>query len=354
MTQEQQDNHRINELAEKWQNGTITETEKLEFDQWFHSFDDSIVHPHATPALGDKLYAAIDKALQPAAAEHVNSTAKRVHLKRFVRWAAAAIVVFTASGIAIMLSRTGKQQPLVQHTTPAIQSHTETITNNGDTAKAVQLPDGSLVTVSGHSTLSWPAPFSDEARDLQLTGEALFKVAKDAKRPFTVYAHGIATTALGTVFTVNTLAPDEIRVALLEGKVVVRSTDSSTTKAIGKVFLQPGQEFLVHQSTGKYLVRNRTAKDEPLVKAGSNPTKQPVAGKVRLAFSNEPLTSVFEQLTKVYKTNIRFDAQEIAGLYFTGEVLNSDSLTTVLTVICNMNPLTFTQEKGFILIKKSN
>ena len=347
MTHHKQNEHRIYELARKWQDGTITAAEMLEFNQWFDSFDDSVANPKATPERREKIYAAIEKMQQS------RRSARLVGIKRSVWWAAAAIIILAASGIAIMLGRTGKQEQVVQHP-PKVQQHPETVTNNTGLSKRIQLPDGSVVTVSGHSALSWLSPFSDSARELTLSGEALFSVAKDAKRPFTVYAGGIATTAVGTVFTVNTVAPDVVRVALLEGKVVIQPADSSKNYGLGKIILHPGQEFSINKLTNKYLVKNNVPGPEIITNGGQNATKQPVDNNVRLTFNNDPLATVLDQLTRSYKRNIRFNEQDLAGLYFTGAVLKSDSLKTVLTVICNMNQLAFTEEKGFIQIRKSN
>ncbi len=69
--------------------------------------------------------------------------------------------------------------------------------------------------------MSYLKGFNNDKRQIELSGEAYFEVAKDINRPFTVIAHGVTTTALGTSFNVNTYSKNEITVSLAEGKVQV-------------------------------------------------------------------------------------------------------------------------------------
>jgi transmembrane sensor len=85
----------------------------------------------------------------------------------------------------------------------------------------VVLPDGSVAELDARSRLR--ASFSPTARSLRLEqGQALFEVAKDARRPFRVEAAGQTITAHGTRFNVR-LGDRRLEVALIEGKVAVTS-----------------------------------------------------------------------------------------------------------------------------------
>lgn len=85
----------------------------------------------------------------------------------------------------------------------------------------VRLGDGSLVRLNSQSMIR--VGFTrDQRRVTLLKGQALFDVAKNPERPFTVAAAGRSVTALGTEFDVR-LADHGIRVALIEGAVAVRS-----------------------------------------------------------------------------------------------------------------------------------
>ncbi|RZK45458.1 MAG: hypothetical protein EOO59_21030, partial [Hymenobacter sp.] len=65
------------------------------------------------------------------------------------------------------------------------------------------LPDGSQVWLNAASSLRFPVAFTGSERRVELTGEAYFEVAKDAKHPFKVAARGAEVTVLGTHFDVQ-------------------------------------------------------------------------------------------------------------------------------------------------------
>lgn len=83
------------------------------------------------------------------------------------------------------------------------------------------LADGSLVELKDGSRLQ--VEFSPAARRVRLTGEAHFKVAKDAGRPFVVDAAGVRVRAVGTAFNVR-LGADAVDVLVTEGTVQVAPT----------------------------------------------------------------------------------------------------------------------------------
>lgn len=66
----------------------------------------------------------------------------------------------------------------------------------------ITLADGSKVWVNGGSTLRYPSHF-EENRRIELTGEALFDVAKNGHMPFVVSAKGVCVKVIGTRFNVR-------------------------------------------------------------------------------------------------------------------------------------------------------
>ncbi len=97
--------------------------------------------------------------------------------------------------------------------------HTITIPP-GKTFKVV-LADGSEVWLNAGSQLTYPTAFGP-TRDVELHGEAYFKVSHDASRPFTVRAGGVMTRVLGTEFNVRCLKGQPVHVTLIKGRVNVR------------------------------------------------------------------------------------------------------------------------------------
>jgi transmembrane sensor len=106
---------------------------------------------------------------------------------------------------------------------PWAEAHKDQLftTGVGQTA-TVTLPDGSIVTLDTDTRLkSWDTPGRRLVRLEK--GQAFFRVAHDASRPFIVSAGGQTITAVGTAFNVR-LAPNRVEVILAEGRVKVSGT----------------------------------------------------------------------------------------------------------------------------------
>jgi transmembrane sensor len=94
----------------------------------------------------------------------------------------------------------------------------------------VTLDDGSKITLDSDSRIV--VRLSGGARRIELDhGRALFAVAHDANRPFTVRAGGTEVLATGTRFDVRRQG-DLTDVTLVEGKVEVRSPDATVTPLV--------------------------------------------------------------------------------------------------------------------------
>ena len=102
---------------------------------------------------------------------------------------------------------------------------------------SVQLSDGSSVTLNAGSSLRYPVNFSGvNQREVFLTGEAFFKVAKDSKRPFFVKVEGLEVGVLGTEFNVSAYREDTTsKVVLVEGSVKLSADEKSTIMEPGEL-----------------------------------------------------------------------------------------------------------------------
>ena len=180
----------------------------------------------------------------------------RAQAGRAPRWVALTVLVFAlvAGASWLLTRRPAPTPPLAQHTAPPPVDLLPTAppaapvvpalvrrTNSGPAPRRLTLPDGSVVTLEAGSTLAY-RPFGPTSRELSLRGAALFAVAKDVARPFTVEAGGFRTTALGTRFRVESRAGGRVKVRLLTGKVVVR-TAAASPFAMQDQYLTPGREL---------------------------------------------------------------------------------------------------------------
>ncbi|OQP63898.1 hypothetical protein A3860_23490 [Niastella vici] len=107
----------------------------------------------------------------------------------------------------------------------------------------LKLADGTKVWLNAASSLRFPAAFSGNVRKVELTGEAYFEVAKNAKMPFIVQEGGMSVQVLGTHFNVNGYDDeDAVRTTLLEGSVKV-------SKGGASVMLKPGEQTSVSHTS---------------------------------------------------------------------------------------------------------
>lgn len=109
-------------------------------------------------------------------------------------------------------------------------------THRGEQAPAVTLPDGTKVWLNAASTLRFPSSFDGTAREVSLSGEAYFEVAKDATHPFVVSTDVDKVEVLGTHFDVMAYPDEPVqRSTLLEGSIRVHHGNNSA-------LLRPGQQ----------------------------------------------------------------------------------------------------------------
>lgn len=100
----------------------------------------------------------------------------------------------------------------------------------------VKLADGTLVWLDAQSAIHFPTAFPGKVREVEITGQAYFEVAKDAEKPFVVSIKGEKIQVLGTRFNVNSFEGDQrVRTTLLEGSVKVSSKEK-------ELILKPGQQ----------------------------------------------------------------------------------------------------------------
>lgn len=87
---------------------------------------------------------------------------------------------------------------------------------------SVTLSDGTEVCLNGGSRIEYPLLFAKNKRQVKLSGEALFKVTHNAKRPFDVETFASEIEVLGTQFNVYADAQKHrFSTTLVEGRVRV-------------------------------------------------------------------------------------------------------------------------------------
>ncbi|OKS87014.1 FecR family protein [Mucilaginibacter polytrichastri] len=98
------------------------------------------------------------------------------------------------------------------------------------------LADGTHVWLNAASSIKYPTAFTEDYREVTITGEVYFEVAHNPAKPFRVAAGNQTTEVLGTHFNINAYADEQImKTTLLEGSIKV-----STSGQVN--LLKPGQQ----------------------------------------------------------------------------------------------------------------
>ncbi|NLU91897.1 FecR family protein [Chitinophaga sp. Ak27] len=302
-------------------------------EESWHSF-----HPESTlpTDISEKMLAAIES----------STYQKKPPAGRFYKWlaVAAAIAIPAFAGVWWMQQHTA---PIKQHlvtppaTTPAAVTpvFAQQVNRTSKTMR-LRLNDGSTVELAPQSQIRYEAPFATRNRSIQLSGAALFNVAANKEKPFTVYAGNYGTTALGTVFRVTILNSKKsvIRVQLISGKVVVKPDSLLGSKGIKATYLLPGQALSFDQQ-GVMPISN---------------THQQAPAKMEnevFTFRNEPLANIFRLMSEKFHVKIQYQESTLADMSFTGVFDSSkESLADFLGTISTLNNLTIKQTNETIYI----
>ena len=173
--------------------------------------------------------------------------------------------------------------------------------------REVSLADGSIVTLNTDSAIAI-AYDTGERRIRLLRGEALFTVAKDAGRPFTVETQGGTAEALGTAFTVRD-DDDGATVAVVESRVAVRYP----ADAAGAVTVSPGEAVsYAHGRLGP--VESVDIDERTAWRRG------------KLVFVDRPLGDVIDELNRYHRGRLQIidpaiRSHRVSGVFSTGDPL---------------------------------
>jgi ferric-dicitrate binding protein FerR (iron transport regulator) len=193
------------------------------------------------------------------------------------------------------------------------------------------LPDGSQVWLNAASSLRFPVAFGGAERRVELSGEAYFEVAKDARHPFKVAARGAEITVLGTHFNVQAYADEPALAAtLLEGKVQLR-------QGAQQALLQPGQQAQP-QPDGTIRVRAVDVQHAVAWKNGY------------FVFNDEPIEAIMRRVARWYDVDVRCQGP-LANKDFNGKISRYKDAADVLRVLALTGAVHFTTEGRRITVQ---
>lgn len=162
---------------------------------------------------------------------------------------------------------------------------------------SLMLSDGTKVYLNSMSTLRFPVHFSDNKREVELVGEALFEVKK-ASTPFIVKTNGTLVEVLGTTFNVSSYEGEEYRTTLVKGSVKIHTARGESQ------LLKPSQQAYIGTGNRKIEVRHV---DTSLYTSWIN-------GKIH--FKDQSLEQIMKSLSRWYDMEVIYKDERLKQLRF--------------------------------------
>lgn len=329
---------KLEELLQKYHEGKTTKEENEILLTWYEKLP---VNDAASEGYSN------DRAAEENEVENriwakleANASQKTHRIGRYPQVAkiAASIMLLLAVGASVYFIRNA--------TSATQKSSMVSFVNTTHAVRFIALEDGSKISLEPNSELKYPQHFSESTREVFLSGEAFFEVARDVNHPFIVHARDIKTTVLGTSFTISAYDTDkEVSVTVRTGKVSVVKEEQETpqsTLVSNEIFLTPNQQ--VHYDVETKQLSLSIVEKPALI------TPVPL---LKMKFVRTPVAEIFEAIEMAYHVDIQFDAEEIAHCRITTEFSDDDDLFERIRVLCHAVGATYSIENMAIIIESN-
>ena len=190
---------------------------------------------------------------------------------------------------------------------------------------SLTLPDGTKVWLNAGSKISYPVLFSNQVREVSLSGEAYFEVKKDKSWPFVVSTKNMNVMVTGTTFNCNAYPEnDQIQTVLVEGQVTLANQSATETQS-----MNPG-ELATFNNSNQQITKTKTDLQKYIAwKSG------------KLMFRDDKMNKVVEKLERWYNVEFEIEDQEIANYIYTATFID-ESLDQVLKMLSLSAPIRYT------------
>jgi len=194
------------------------------------------------------------------------------------------------------------------------------------------LPDSSKVYLNANSTLSYPAVFVGENREVKLEGEAYFMVSKNKNQPFIVNTGKIDIEVTGTEFKASNYSNEHLtEIVLVSGGIDLCSeTISGSHQLLTK--LVPGERALYNTTTNTMNI-DRVDVDKYISwKDGI------------LMFRDDPLIEVVRRMNRWFNVDIQLKGSNLSDYVYTA-TFEDESLMQILDLLKISAPIDYKIKK---------
>lgn len=200
------------------------------------------------------------------------------------------------------------------------------------------LEDGTEIQVNAASELLFPTHFKKHIRQVELKGEAYFKVKHNPERPFNVLLGTLNVQVTGTTFNIKAYEEEgNVSITLVEGSVNVRE----------------GQKILATLSPGEQFTYHKTTRDYSIAQADISATTGWTEDK--FVFHSETIGTIMNELSRWYNVDINV-SEDIQDIRYSGILSRKQPLAEILNILHLTNELDFKihQDRRIDAIEKKN
>lgn len=201
----------------------------------------------------------------------------------------------------------------------------------------LQLSDGTVVSLNSGTTLKYPEQFGlNGKRNVYLTGEAFFEVAKDKTHPFIVHANKVEVEVLGTKFNVSAYPENPtVNSTLVEGSIQMAEAENKSNA----VLLMPNQ-MATWQNNSKKITTKFV--DTSIYAAWT---------KGDIAFKDTPFSTIAKIIERTYDVKIINENSDLARQNFTGSIkISESSVENILELLKRDTPFNYAIKENTITI----
>lgn len=231
---------------------------------------------------------------------------KEIRSSRRTWWYAAAALV---AGLAVTTFFMWPERNTIHVTAAAVPKDTAQwlARQNGKATRAViELGDGSKVWLNADTKMVYPPVFSNNSREVYLSGEAFFNVATDAERPFIVHLAQGTVKVLGTSFNIRAYENEPVQTSVTTGKVAFIPKQGINGQLPDTVFITPDEKVIYRHTLGDVVKETTSGEDDRAWTEG------------RLVFKDAALEDICLELERTFGKKVLFESEQPRSYRLTG------------------------------------
>lgn len=199
------------------------------------------------------------------------------------------------------------------------------------------LPDGTFVALNYDSRLKYHVSQDINLQEVELEGEAFFRVTKNKARTFRVITADMCVNVLGTEFDVRAYKEDpDIETILAEGSIAIDRLPAQKEA----VLLNPGEQWKYDKGNRRYVVMKVNPRLATLWRTGE------------YYFDGVRLQELARTLERMYKVNIRFIDTDLGQEIYSGSIYQQDGISKIFGMINLTVPVVVETKGDEVLVKR--